>query len=447
MSNQVNYEPGELTSDAMKAVKALSLEDALKPFNDGFPIRTIDEVICEAVGYSLRKEWCKVTPTEAEAVLQEKMGDDFLNYWITPNNTRRLNRKSAMRIALALEINVPVAEFFLKRCWLDGFYMRDVSDVIYVYALKNGWSYQEAERWILEYTCLDTANDIPDVDDYEIQGEVLTVWLDNQLNEVHSEPEALKVFIQKNRSLFGTFRRRLYNRFKGYYNEIKGVTEDVYNNDFEKKYVFTPDEYGIDIDYDPDYDEEGNQITDDRSFATMKDVMDVIGAGIYELKESDFASVVLGRMTEKFPLQKEMYAIINKQQRDAIRATKDKETKDGNIKPGRKPDGRKIIRQASKDLFILAWLASEDGKDINRYAKDTEEVGVAYENHILALNGVLEDLGMPRLDHRHPLDWVVLNALFCAHCEYKGVGDAFDDAASRLQDFFEALQQREGASE
>lgn len=107
----------------------VDLEDAARYLHEGFPIRSIDEVIDNTIQRKAQVSNC--TEAEIEAALGNCVGSQNLRNWRTPGNSKSLRRDSAMKIAFALGMSYEEAEEFLKRCWLDGFYMRDVQDIIY----------------------------------------------------------------------------------------------------------------------------------------------------------------------------------------------------------------------------------------------------------------------------------------------------------------------------
>jgi hypothetical protein len=127
-----NYSGNETQWAMMMTGKAMDSKEALKFLSEEFPIRSLEEVLCEAVGYYKSGKWIEVTPKEARAVLLDKMGSDYeqkINGWLPPNDESRTKKRveritieSAMQIAFALRFNLEESEELLRRCWLDSLY-------------------------------------------------------------------------------------------------------------------------------------------------------------------------------------------------------------------------------------------------------------------------------------------------------------------------------------
>jgi len=434
-----DYNAGNETQWAMMMTgKAMDETEALSFLSEDFPVRSLEEVLREAVGYSKCGEWIEVTPEEARAVLIEKMGrqlEQKINSWLPPTEEGRNKKRvgnikidSAMQIAFALKFDLSEAEELLRRCWLDSLYLRDVRDIIYKCGLDCGFSYNIIEDLINEFSYLNKPNPNPELDDdYEDDSLTRVVVMDLEESGINS-PDDLRMFIKKNEKLFGSYRRRVYLKLMELYSQIKDSIEDwssaadIAERDAKDGLLA-----------------EGSEIEDSnsgvRKTIAQDDLLKMFSTGISDLKVkikssgpgSGLSAVIRKLVVENIPGHAEWSGIINQ------RADKD----------------TGAIRGVDRKLLILIWLSSYDGSlDGDPYADEDEgfmgfagqtdtNPEQAFANHIEALNGILYEYGYPFLDPRHPFDWVVMNTLHYAHILRKGEDST--DIPIRMENLFKQL--------
>ena len=124
LENLFNYRQGGATDNAVKGISnAMKLEDALKFMKENFKIRTIDEIICEAVGKLLHNKMIEVPHEEARLILKQKLEpgltkrevntiEENIRLWLEPQNNRSIDKKSAIHIAFALQMTLEDTSFF-----------------------------------------------------------------------------------------------------------------------------------------------------------------------------------------------------------------------------------------------------------------------------------------------------------------------------------------------
>ena len=400
---------------AMEMAKStFDLDEALRLLGKDFPLRRIDEVL----GKVIKQRAQELGISEATVIedLEKKLGkhggkhDGTQNVrnWLTPGTDMRIERENALRIALVLKTPYKnaggvlpeyPAEEFLYHCGHNGFYMRDIKDVIYRHSLENGgengWDYDSTIKMIESFKGLDIDNPDPeDSDSDAIQGKV-TIHIENQLSP-NLTKEELEEIIQQNKQFFGSFRRTIYKRFTDLYEQVKEAQNDVAK--FDAKW---------------DADILGSSYKK----ATREEICRLIVLGIPEIREGGFSKVIRRCITEGVPGRAHMDEIIRYK---AYRVDKDGEKK--------KRKGK--IAEVDRKLFMLVWLATEGSiderlKTANYEIEDMEFSAVKdylrthgedlFMEHFLVLNDHLVAHGMAKLDARHPFDWIVMNSLRCGY--------------------------------
>jgi hypothetical protein len=433
-----SYKGNETQWAMMMTGKAMDSKDALKFLSEEFPIRSLEEVLCETVGYYKCGKWIEVPPSEARTVLIDTMGRDFeqkINGWLPPNDESRNKKKveritieSAMQIAFALGINLEEVEELLRRCWLDSLYLRNVRDIIYKCGLDNRFSFNDVEILINDFSYLDKPNPNPEYNEDIQEDSITRVIIRGLENSSITCPDDLRAFIRKNEKLFGSYRMRAYSKMMELYSQIKSSIEDEYigtdiaESDAEE-WLADDNEYEID-----------ETMVGVRSVISQEDLLKMLSSGISELKTkikstglgNGLSAVIRKHVVENIPGRAEWSGTINQ------RADKD----------------TGAIRGVDRKLLILIWLSSYDGSlDGDPDADDEGFLGFAgnpdttpeqaFDNHVEALNGILSEYGFPVLDPRHPFDWVILNTLHYAHILRKGEDNT--DIPMRMENLFKQL--------
>lgn len=377
-----------------------------------FPIRTLTDVLCEAVQKKhLNENPAKITPKETRELLRKALTNIGLpeenikkiDYWLPLNQSERENqvksisKDSAMQIAFALKMTLDEAELFLGRCWLDALYLRDVRDVIYRCGLKYGFSYHIVKNMLDEFSKLKR----PELYQYSTDAKLdkkfgkkfsvdsITKVLSKKLGECNITcPKDVVVFINEHSNFFGLYHQRTYEKFIKLYNQIKG--------------------------------DEWHQSPDmEIGHLSHVDMFDLLTLGLKANKDPavGLKEVVSFHIKKNIPTRTELSSIRNK--------TPKKVTK--------------VIPEVSRNILILTWLISEDGWADIFTGKPYISPEIALQNHVQALqNSILFEYGFPPIDPRHPFDWVIMNSLYVAHSLRKGNDNP--DAKERLNNFTLNLQ-------
>lgn len=352
----------------------IGLDEAVRFLKEDFPIRRIDEELTNALKQMAQKH--KIAEEEAKSIVKKTLGsENAMNFsnWLKPGKVKSIERESALKIAFAMQMTYEETETFLKRCWLDGFYMRDVKDVIYRHGLENEWSFDETDELVKAFACLDQYNPDPSVSTIE-QEEELTGYLSQQYTYSVYTKEDLAEFIQLNKDYFGSFRRKAYEVFIKIYDQIGHELNYLEDVEYEIKLS-----RGLAENYE-------------RNTVSKEDICDWIVQGIPEMRKKGPRTFMLRLITEYIPDREAMSEIINKHKR--------------------KRDGK--MPQVDRKLLILAWLLSEAGDMKEFQIGKTED---NFQEHIKALEDLLQYCGMAALDSRHPFDWIIMNAIYYCYSE------------------------------
>ena len=365
------------------AYQSIDLEDAVSFLQEDFPVRRVDEVVADAIRWKAQEEGC--SEDQVKERLRGPLGAQNLRNWLTPGKVKRLSRESAMKFAFALEMTYEQADHFLKRCWLDGFYMRDLQDLIYRYGLEHGWSYEKAAKEIAAFPTAQQPNENPDGNG-QVEQEGITQFIQSQYTALQSE-EDLHRFIERNMQLFGSYRRKIYQIFMQQYHDLKALLDDTARMDRRE-------------------DGQG------RETVSESDVLGMILGALSELSDQKKLNPICSRLVANLPGRTGLAEIIHQS------------------------DQKGKIAQADRKLLLLAYLAGIGGEKFEYSSR--QDVQEAFMEHLTMINeDLLEPLGMALLDPRHPFDWIVMNAV---RCTYFGEQT---DITERMNDLIDQLAKME----
>jgi len=409
-----NEKPGKPISPTMLARKMafgiLDISDAIKYITEDFPVRRTDELLMREIEKKARQR--KISQDAVIRGLENVVGRENLRNWLSRESCR-IGRDSAIKIAFGLKMTYEEADEFQKRCWHDGFYLRDYKDVIYRYCLENkNVSYDGATCIIKENSYLDNLQNA-DVDKKLTRERDATKYLDLGSKSIASGDE-LSRFIKENEAYFGSFHRRAYLKFSHIYKQLKDsyVESAHHYND-----IFGILQEYADLNTSPDFQYDEASVYQCYAVSTEA-LCRHITMGIADfratLKEKGAYNVFYRLVAENIPIHDIMLAIYKK------RKSKD--------------NGR--IAEVDRKLLILAWLACEDGCT-SRFKKDAPEIDMI--EHIQVLNlDLLQSCGMSALDPRHPFDWIVMNSIYSSYIT--GNGRELDDVVDRMETLIDKMR-------
>jgi hypothetical protein len=361
-------------------------DDAVCLLETDFPIRRIDEELGKVIKQKARKD--KTTEDAVKAALIKKFGPQNVGNWLEHGTKLRITREKAIEIAFVLQMTYEETEAFLKFCWLDGFYRRDIKDVIYSHCLEKGWSYDMANEMIEGFSYLDFGNPDPEIsksfqDRLDVAEMRLTEFLSAQARSAQTKEE-LEEIIRQNEQYFGSFRRKQYERFMELCKQLMKELSDVAELDYVLESSLLLEEFM-------------------RDTVTEEELCDFIVIGIPEMRERGPNTLIRSLISQKIPDRPAFSEIRTKYER----VTKRKSKRDGEITEVRE------ITEVDRKLFMLVWLASEEGFINNFLISDDAEVD--FIEHMEVLNDHLKAHGMAELDARHPFDWIVMNSMRCGY--------------------------------
>jgi hypothetical protein len=376
-----------------KAFELTDVGEAVQWVRNDFQIRQIDDVIREAV--KKKAESLGITEEEMEKRLRFHLSPDsrIMLDGLINGEIAAITRDFALVIAFGLSLTSAETEGFLYRCWQEGFYMRDIKDIVYRHGLDKGWTYEETRQLIEEMEPFIASNDSPQPDATVPQGN-FTEYLAKQYAENVGTKEELVEFIKENAPYFGTFKRKAYERFKEYYDELKSLLD-----------------WQAQIDYKLDKKDDDKR--DERNIRVpMAEVCNMIVQSLRDIPaDGALGANIRQLITANLPGRAAMSEIINKYERN----------------------GR--VTQVDRKLLLLAYLASGAGdkKEHNEDKKDE-----ALMEHILEINDeLLVPLGMATLDALHPFDWILMNALCCVYYMNEDTGERFNDLVAYMKEIAE----------
>lgn len=382
------------------ARSTMDIEEANQCLQRKIKIRKIGEVIAELI--EEKSQGDESIKHDLMRYLVDELGPQLVGQWAN-GIISTISRASAIKVAYVMQMTVEQADQFLKRCWHDGFYMRDIKDVIYVFGLEYGagdtWRYRDMvalrDKLIKEFEHLDQDNPDPEFEP-KSQDQRATQVLEGLYHETVETPEDLRAFIIKNQALFGNFRRKAYEKFMELYNQIKTIKKEDLEKEFEMDHIVD------------------NTVEKKNYKVTTAGLCSAIGKGIPELRQEGaaFTALIRSIIAENVPARAAMSEIRNKYKRDG-----------------------RITTVVDRKLLILIWLASEGSME----TLDSREGGFKTDNpsndaeeHIQELNRMLRVHAMGELDPRHPFDWIIMNSMYYAYLED-------DDIEYRIQDLVDEL--------
>jgi hypothetical protein len=341
------------------ATSTYDIDEVILIIRDDFPIRTIKEELEKEIARKAHElaaipDEYEAKRDELENLLRKKCGNVNVRNWLS-GEVNSISRNSALKIAYALQMSPNEAEWFLMQsCWLDGFYLRDYKDMIHRYCLAKKIDIQQAKDIIKNHSYLDN---IPNTNIIEsaLNGERATDFLDRTSRKIETVDD-LNAFIKQNKDLFGSFRRKAYEKFMEYYNTIK-KSDDLPSDE---------------------------------------EISKIIAMGIPTLRgRQAIVNDVLKRISEN-ALTRPMISEIKT--KTEIKRKRDNYTK--------------ITEVNRKHLILIHLLVYGGNPDFSMYTSKE----AAFAEAIININDdILEPCGMPLLDFRNPFDWVVLNALHYAY--------------------------------
>jgi len=398
------------------------LDDIVRYLDEEFSVRTLVEVLNDAISKKAQKENTKENDERTEQQKKDdlKKIEESLKRKIRKKKDRqnvynwfegivkKINREKAIKIAFVLEMTYEQTETFLKRCFYDGFYMRNIKDVIYRHGLESCLTYQETNEYIKMYAWLDHDNPEPDKSD-AVQDNKYTKYLKDQ----YASKENLDDFIQQNKQFFGSFRRKAFEMFNIFCDSIRLKIKKDFEKENEVNQILMKkiemersrdsliDYYiseKINIERKCDISKEQIQERrrkekerkdDTQDKVLMKEIYEAIAMDIPKIRQGNTNNI--RHLIAKLPTRTGVSEIISKRRR------------------------RGRIMQVDRKLLILAYLASEFGVILEH--SEGEELK-KFKEHLFEINNhLLEPLGMAALDPRHPFDWIIMNMLRLAYVD------------------------------
>ncbi|MDR0503020.1 MAG: hypothetical protein LBH16_06830 [Treponema sp.] len=415
-----------------KVFNTLTLDEVISVIYDDFPVRETNEVFMSKI----EKKMTKLGITKKEVIkrIKEQLGrknDTNVDNWVK----KKMDRDSVLKTAFGLEITYDETDVYLKKCLYDGFYMRDVKDIIYRFFLKmrieyndevsrksNNLLYKDLEEMLENYKGLYFHNSNPNPDPIlikKIENNKFTKFLEDELKRIKTLKD-LKDYLERNKSLFGSYRRKTHEIFMENYEQIENQLSSQENRNITRENEIILNGLCSKLENTIISIEEKEKIKrriediKKGKIITEEEIRDEIVDNISNLEEDVINPRIRELITQNIPRREEFSQML-------IKSVK----KDG-----------EIYKNIDRKLLILTWLSCNNG-DITNFIKG--EARDNFESHYKIINDdILTPCGMPLLDPRHPFDWIIFNALYASHL-YNEEDYIDDSPKERLRKLFKRI--------
>ena len=320
--------------------------------------------------------------------------DRKVRMWME-DGTQAISKPGAIQVSFALGLSVEEANAFLQRVCGEGIHSRDPKEIIFLYAIKKGISYQKA-------LALQTDMENKGVLERKKSGEegLLTDIVRQGLDSLKGVDD-LEAFLREYQGRLGSFHNTAYKIFKEYLKLLTDTKLDDEQDDKKKENKKKDEE-----------DEEGHM--------SVREVTDVY------LHEKLIPRIQ--RTAKKNPEAGNL--VLSALQRNIKQNWPDETTLSKML--NRKMD-------VSRKVLILLFLATDGGLDDEyEYEKEDEifdEEDEGFEDTYSRMNAMLVNCGFAPLDPRSAFDWMVLYCM-CVDAEDSLLID------SRIQRFLEEIFQQ-----
>ncbi len=268
--------------------------------------------------------------------------------WLSGKNAPT-NREDIFRIGFALDFTEKQTSFLLGQCTEYGIHYRDSRDVIYAWFLRNDYGYADARDFYESLPPVPTYNNFPEP---EIAGKDITHITRNMQSEFYSVHtiDGLESTYEKNLPRFGYLHVRAYKYFEKYLRQLTHPGNS-YNGTDEANY-------------------------------SIETVMD------YYLS--------LHMPSDK---NRSRYTLVQK----LLKKNWPNATTLKNICAHKADVPRKLL--------LIMYVVTENIFDDDEEIYEDLSIQERLEKHWWMIDAMLSDCGMPTLDPRNVMDWLILYAL------------------------------------
>lgn len=197
----------------------LTINEAAQMLKTNLPIRTLREKIekFDKSGDAQRKiteGMVKNHPEEKKDSIEKKVRGWF------NNAERNIKRKSdAIEICFILKLNIEETDYFLALVFEEGLHWRDPEDIIYIYAIKNGFTYSETLE-LMEKINVGSHEEKTLSDLYD---EDMTSFVREQVLSISSEQELID-YLRSAKANLGRYHNTAYVLFEELYSILENAT-------------------------------------------------------------------------------------------------------------------------------------------------------------------------------------------------------------------------------
>jgi hypothetical protein len=210
MSNDLVYQNlSELSQKELHYISETDMESAYvaKYFNSGLRKRTFQDVLRsfmpgkndDEIKGVLKTRFCEYEPDLKPDSVRKNIDNWF-------NGKEPDDKKTLVKICFALSLSEDDARRFMKFTQESDFHIRNPEDAAFLYCLRAGKSYKEAESFVQNYP-------MPPMSANHDDRAVYTDVVADALRDVSTDEE-FKRFYRENLDKFGRLRNTAYDKFK-----------------------------------------------------------------------------------------------------------------------------------------------------------------------------------------------------------------------------------------
>ena len=189
----------------------LTLREAVDMLKRDAHFRTVRETLARYCNIdrndpdALRKEVVRLL-TESDPEVIPDSAARKVRGWLK-DDVRSISRESAVQLAFALRLTVPEAERLLERLCGEGLHWRDPVDIVWIFGLSQGMTWQEAKALQAHAASLR-----PSASAAEERADVMTETVRHKVMQLRTQAE-LEAFLKDAANELGSYHNTAYSLF------------------------------------------------------------------------------------------------------------------------------------------------------------------------------------------------------------------------------------------
>ena len=319
----------------------------------------------------LRKKLCEFDSALKSDSIRKNIGNWF-------SGKEPDNKKTLIKICFALGLNEEEAQLFMKFTQESGFHLRDPEDAAFLYCLRDGKNYQDAEEFVRKFPMPPKPDRILE----ENSNIVYTKIVADAFSDVYSDGE-FEQFYKENVEYFDELRNTAHRHFTEYLDLL----------------INAPVPEGP--------DEEASL-----SYSIEKVVEKYLRMRLPSERETSKYDEIQKFIRKNWPNETEVKEMRNR------------------------------VKGVTRKALLLSYIATEsvksysyceDDDEENLYDDDETSTPLnLLEKHRISIDIMLDECGFARLDPRNPFDWLIMYCLKTDEAEKDGIAGKLQEVVSIL---------------